>query len=222
MRTFLILTTSVLALSVTAQEEAPTTVQASYDLLQETIIPELDLQKASFTESFKTIEKEWQKHYPDRTFPVALVEFKPALDPGSERLVTLNLKKVPFSEAIKYLVEASGMTADESSGLFKLKRTNAIIENWSTRVHPVNELILSKLGLNGKSSKEEVRAAYEKYGITLDDWMRISLAKDRVILMASDKHHSYVSALHHFLSSGFTLIPDTTPEIEPGTDKLGK
>jgi hypothetical protein len=200
-----------LACSTTAELLAQTTtVQKSFELLQATRIPEIDLKSSPFSEAYKLIEAEWQKIHPETTFPLALVDFAPPGEARGEQLVTLKLKNTPFSEALIYVAKAAGRKISEDSGLLKLEHVNLIVENWRTRVHPVNKAALAKLGLKKGSSKQDVRKAYEKFGIKLDDWMEIALLNDRIVLLAFDHHHSYVSALHFFLESGFMLSRDPT------------
>lgn len=194
-----------------------TTVQKSFELLQTTRIPELDLKSKPFSEGYKLIEAEWQKIHPETTFPVALVDFASPGENSREQLVTLKLKNAPFSEALTYLAKSAGRKVSENSGLLKLENVNLIVEDWSTRVHPVNNAALAKLGLGKGSSKQDVRNAYAKFGIKLDDWMEIALFSDRIVLMAFENHHSHVSALHFFLESGFTLSRDPASKDQPTT-----
>jgi hypothetical protein len=72
--------------------------------------------------------------------------------------------------------------------------------------------MLKTLGINSESTPEQIRAAYGEYEIKFADWMTISLAEDKLIVMTYQGQHAQIEGLHHLLRSGFTITRDKKPE----------
>jgi hypothetical protein len=204
----------LLASPLCGQSNSPSTIEASYRLLVETKIPELAINQQPFSKAFQIIQAKWEEQHPEATFPVSVTEFVRKKDDYADyrAVVTLRLKNVPFHEALLYLAESSRMRLEKSSGLLNLSQVQMITEDWSTRIHQVDDAILDRLELTHDSSSEEIRAAYGGYEIKLEDWMTASIADHKLVVMTYQKYHSRIDGLHHLIRSGFSITRDEKPE----------
>lgn len=168
-----ILTLFVLASFALAQSPSPVAVQRADALVTETI-PHFSLKNATFQEALDSVRLAWNERHPDEPFPIGLTAF---LTPQGYRAeypahITLDLKDVPYIEALRYIADLSGRGFRVRQGLPQFEHVTWIEEGWVTRIHEITPVVLTGLKLRSDSSVDDIRQALAGLGVTLEDWMK--------------------------------------------------
>ena len=188
--------------------EPELSTRTSMEALRKSKIPMLSLNKQTFEESFAEIEVEWRKQHPDLSFPVALADYRNESEHASGPLITLNLKEVPFVEALGYLGESSKRRLVERPGILQIEDVGGIVEDWYVEIHPLEPGTAKKLGLGESPTSADVAAAYARYGVKLEAWMEIRLSGNKLILMANKPQHQQIAGINLLLEQGFTITKE--------------
>ncbi|MFA5192848.1 MAG: hypothetical protein WC740_19230 [Verrucomicrobiia bacterium] len=143
-----------------------------YEQFKRDTIPHLKLKEASFIEAVGTVKDFWEKSHPDMPFlfgmgfqPVRFVETTSGKTEPDTLKVTLDVKNVPYLVALRMILDICGYKLKETSGTLKLIAMSGIPEDWTDSVYPVTPKVLKALGLNTKSSKNDVTNALKRFGI---------------------------------------------------------
>ena len=117
---FLLLVSAGIVLGQPLPEAALRRAEA---LASETI-PHLSLKEASFEDALSAVQRAWSERHPNDPLPVAVTDFAPPEGYRAEyaQRITLDLRNVPFIEALLYIGQA-GVQGSPSSGRFP--NTNA-------------------------------------------------------------------------------------------------
>lgn len=205
--------TTILALAFLAsvafgQSPSPASIKRADALVSETI-PHLSLKNATFEQALDSVRIAWNERHPTEPFPVGLTAFLPAQGYREEypAHITLDLKDVPFIEALLYIADLSGRGFRVRQGLPQFEDVTWIEEGWVTRIHDITPNVLASLKLLPSSSVEDIRRAFAELGVNLEDWMKPTLLADgsRMALTSYDSQQEQIAGIITLLRSGYKI-----------------
>lgn len=199
-----------LRVPASAQGGSPSLAGASHDLASESI-PHLKLSGSSFEEALSTIRKCWEESHPGESFPVAVTDFGTPDGYEAERpaRISLDLKEVPYLEALRHIAVLSGRNLEDGDGLFRIVGRSWIDEGWNTRTHPVSAEALAALGLAPDASAGDVREAFARLAVPVGTWLKSGpiLEGKQWVLTANPDQQEVAAGLLHLLSQGYEIRP---------------
>jgi hypothetical protein len=184
------------------------TVRRAQALATDTI-PRLQLKEATFEDALASIRRVWEQRYPNDPFPVGLTDYRPpdGYRETNAARITLDLKGIPFVEALRYIGTFSGRSLISVSGLAQLERHSWIEEDWVTRAHDVSPEALSALHLKPDATGAELRRAFQQFGIKLDDWMKLGMTPTgkQVVVLSYQPQQEQIAGVLFLLTNGFRI-----------------
>jgi hypothetical protein len=191
-----------------AQSPSLTSIERANALVTETI-PHLSLNKATFEQALETVRRIWSEQRAGDQLPIGTTAF---LSPQGYRdenpaQITLDLKNVPFIEALKYIADLSGRAFRVRQGLPQFERITWIEEGWVTRVHEITPEVLTHLKLMPDSSATDVRRALVTLGVNLEEWMKPTLIADgsHLGLTSYQAQQEQISGIITLLRNGYKI-----------------
>jgi hypothetical protein len=201
---FLLLLSAVAAFATPPED----TVRRAQAIATETI-PHLQLKDSTFEDALSAIRRAWEQRHANDSFPVAITDYQPpeGYRETSPARITLDLKNVPFIEALRYVGTLSGRRLISVSGLVQLERHHWIEEDWVTRGHDVSLEALAALHLKPDSSLADLRRAFQQFGVKLDDWMKLALADSgrQLVVLSYQPQQEQIEGILFLLSNGFHI-----------------
>ena len=173
------------------------------------VIPRLQFKNATFEDALAAIRRAWDERHPNDPLPVALTDYQP---PNGYRetnpaRITLDLKNVPWIEALRYIGTLSGRRLISLSGLVQLERHPWIEEDWITRAHDVAPAALAALHLKPDSSGDDLRRAFKQFGVQLDDWMKLGMiaSGQQIVVLSYQPQQEQIAGILFLLGNGFHI-----------------
>lgn len=194
-----------------AETNVAVAVKRSEALYSETI-PHLKIKKASLEEALVIIRNIWKLKHPSEPFPVGLTDYEPA-DNQKERArrqITLDLKNVPYIEALRFVGQLSFRRLIEKNGFAQFEQIVGIQEDWTTEVYHLTPAVLAGLRLRDDSSSEQVQKAFESYGVEFPKGMKATLADSGNILIVRNltEQLQRIAGIVLLLRNGFEIRKD--------------
>lgn len=172
-------------------------------------IPRLELKEATFEEALKMIQRAWDERHPTEPLPIGLSDYQPpeGYRETQPARITLDLKNVPFLEALHYIGRLSGRHLVSLGGVIQMERYRWIEEGWTTRVHEVTPKALAALHLKPDSSGEELRRGFQQLGVRLDDWMNLGMTPSGqgIFVHAYPSQQEQIAGILFLLNNGFRI-----------------
>ena len=193
-----------------ARPPSAAAIKRTEALIAETI-PHLDLKDATPEQALDAVRAAWKERHPDVPFPVGVanIGLPDTWKKDKPVHITLELKDVPFYEALTYLADFSGWSFSLCNGLVQIENRsfNGFVEDWYTTTHDIPPKALASLKLHRGSTSEEVRSALAAYGVELEDWEKPFLAKDgkSVALTCLPAKHQEIAGIIALLGKGFKI-----------------
>ncbi len=191
-----------------AQSPSPAAIQRVDVLFSETI-PLLSLKDATFDQALDSIRQVWNERHPDEPFPVGLTAFLPPEGYRKEygARITLELKNVPYMEALLYIADLSGRRFSIRRGLPQVEHITWIEEDWVARIHHVTPEVLAGLQLHSDATPEDIRRALAAFGIKLEEWMkpRLMPGGTRLVLTSYVSQQEQLAGIITLLRNGFKI-----------------
>ncbi len=119
----------------------------------------------------------------------------------------MDLRDVPFIEALLYLGQASFRTFSAERALPQFERYHWIGEGWTVRVYDIPAATLASLGLRADSSSADIQKALRQVGVELEDWMKPSLmgSGQRLALMSYPAQQEELAGILALLRNGYKI-----------------
>jgi hypothetical protein len=172
-------------------------------------IPHLQLKDATFAESLATIRRAWVERHPNDSFPVAVTDYRPAegYRETNPATITLDLKNIPFMEAVRYVGTFSGRSLISVSGLIQLEGISWIQEDWITRAHDVTPAALAALGVRPNSPAEDLRRGFQQFGVTFENWMKVAptTTGGQIVVLSYRAQQEQIAGILFLLGNGFRI-----------------
>jgi len=173
------------------------------------VIPHLELKEATFEEAFGVIRRLWEEKHPGEMLPVGVTDFvandnEDAKDYTAK--ITLDLKKIPFFEAFRYLAVLSNKEFLYHNGLLELRNVTQADEDWAPRVYEVTPAVLAALRLKPDSAEAEIRRALAKLGVELNPWMKLGVFEGRFLFVTGHRREQeQIAGVLFLLSKGYKI-----------------
>ncbi|HQW29866.1 MAG TPA: hypothetical protein PK529_11810 [Verrucomicrobiales bacterium] len=201
---FLVFTVSAVAEPTPSADE----VRRAQAMVTETI-PHVHFTDIPFDDALTAIRGEWDQRFPNDPFPVALTDYRPpeGYRETNPARITLDLKNVPFIEALRYIGILSGRHLVSVSGLVILESYGWIEEDWSTRLHDVSPAALAALNLKSDSSSDDLRRAFKQFGVKVDDLKKVGLVNSgqQIVVASYQAQQEQVAGILFLLGNGFSI-----------------
>jgi hypothetical protein len=173
-------------------------------------IKHLVLKEATLEEALQIIGHEWEQRRLGESLPVAISDFDPPEGPrsGYTARITLDLKNIPFIEALRYVAAMSDRQFNPKNGLVQLEGYPfSRMEDWSMRTHDVSPKALAKINREGGPAPVDVRRFFQNLGVKLEDWMKVVLIDEgrRIVVLSADPQQEQIAGILHLLGEGFTI-----------------
>jgi len=158
----------LLAAGVTAEPDRNAIVR-----LQELVLPEFVVEGASLKEGLAIVKAAWDKQYPDKSFPVVVLE---SLEYKSDSKLgaTMSLKNIPALTVVTYLGEVHAMTVRHGLDLVVLRPVIALDEGaWASVMLNISDVSSAALRLSpaadgDKDANEALKKSLVDLGLTFE------------------------------------------------------
>lgn len=210
-----------LSARLVAQSDLSAEVKRSEALYTESI-PHLTISKAPLEEALAVIRRLWEQSHPMDSFPVGINDYEqtPEERKGDNPLVTLELKNVPYIEALRAVGFLTFRRLLEKNGMVQFEQiTGLIIEDWSTEIHPLPSAVRDSLRLSNEATPAQVQKAFENFGVRFEQGMMAALADSgkRLIVRNTAPQQQQIAGILLLLKNGFEIQKPTAepPDADP-------
>lgn len=173
-------------------------------------IADLSFKHVSLEQALDTVRRHWDKAHPGEPFPVAIRHYQ-AFDPFKDDgiVFTLELKKVPYSEAVRILARMAGMLLVSDRGLW-------VIDACHTRDIEEHDIITRDHELTAAGSRaldaacpKDTRHALDYYGVELGEGTTIvnspRASGSVLVVMAPRTQQEQIAGICVLLNNGFRI-----------------
>ena len=203
-----------------AQSDLSAEVKRSEAIYTESI-PHLTISKAPLEDALAVIRRLWEQSHPKEPFPVGITDYQqtPEERMCDNPLVTLDLKNVPYIEALRAVGLLTFRRLLERNGMVQFEQiTGRIIEDWSTEIHELPPRVRDSLGLPNEATTAQVQKAFEKFGVKFEQGMTAGLADSGSLLIVRNRapQQQQIAGILLLLGNGFEIRKLTAePPGEP-------